>query len=151
MNRTVAVLPLLAGMWFGGNALAQDAQAAHCPVLPAAAGLAWEARAMGDSDFCRALRGDGSEAFGLYLSPEPSFEPDARNREESSRIDGRDVSWYRAEIATAPGVEARETLLPLGDGRSAHIWLQAASPEELAASYQVVEQLRFSRRAVAGN
>lgn len=143
MNRTIASLLTIA-LLPAGAAMAQDAPApGHCPQLPASAGLAWESRNMGDSDFCRALRNDGSEAFGLYISPKPNFEPRSRNREEASRIGNFDVTWYRAEIATNPGVQARETLLPLADGRLAHIWLQAGSAEELAAGYGVIGQLRF--------
>lgn len=152
MNRTVASL-VFAGLLPACTAAAQDAAApGHCPQLPAAAGLTWESRDMGDSDFCRALRSDGSEAFGLYISPKPNFEPRPRNREEATRIGTRDVTWYRAEIATNPGIQARETLLPLADGRQAHIWLQAGSAEELAAGYGVIGQLRFDGgMQVAGN
>jgi hypothetical protein len=117
--------------------------------------LSWEARSTADSDFCRALRSDGSEAFGLYISAKPNFEPNPRNRQESGRIDGRDVVWYRAEIATNPGVQARETLLQLADGRYAHVWLQADSTDALAADYRLVGNLRFrvggSGEQVAGN
>lgn len=154
MNKTTALL--LAGLLSAGAVQAQEAQpAASCPQLPADAGLAWEARSTADSDFCRALRSDGSEALGLYITAEPTFQPNSRNRQESGRIDGRDVVWYRAEIATAPGVQARETLLQLADGRYAHIWLQAASTDALAAELQLVGNLRFrpggSGEQVAGN
>lgn len=118
-------------------------QPAFCPQLPAAAGLVWEARSSADGDFCRALRSDGSEAFGLYITAQPSFEPSPRNREESSSVAGHSVIWYRAEIATNPGVQARETLLPLADGRYAHIWLQADSVDALAAGYRLLASLRF--------
>ena len=163
MNRTTALLPLMAGLLLAGGAQAQQdpagppqAQpATSCPQLPANAGLAWEARSTADSDFCRALRSDGSEAFGLYISAAPNFEPNPRSRQESGRVDGRDVVWYRAEIATDPGVQARETLLQLADGRYAHIWLQADSAAALAADYQLVGNLRFraggSGEQVAGN
>lgn len=154
MNKTTALL--LAGLLSAGGANAQEAQqAAACPRLPADAGLTWEARSTADSDFCRALRSDGSEAFGLYISAAPNFEPNPRSGKESGRIDGRDVVWYRAEIATAPGVQARETLLQLADGRYAHIWLQADSTDALAADYQLVGALRFrgggAGEQVAGN
>ena len=99
---------------------------------------------MGDSEFCRAVDANGAEAFGLFISPDPAFNPRGSNRAETSSIDGHDVRWYRAEIATQPGVEARETLVELDDGRSAHIWLQAASAAELANGYRTVGQLRFA-------
>ena len=163
MNKTTALLPLMAGLLLAGSAQAQQDQvepsqvqpATSCPQLPANAGLTWEARSTADSDFCRALRSDGSEAFGLYITAQPSFEPNPRNGKESGRIDGRSVVWYRAEIATDPGVQARETLLQLADGRYAHIWLQADSADALASDYQLVGNLRFraggSGEQVAGN
>jgi hypothetical protein len=163
MNKTTALL--LAGLLSAGTVRAQalaqpeavhpPAHPASCPQLPANAGLAWEARSTADSDFCRALRSDGSEAFGLYISAKPNFEPNPRNRQESGRVDGREVVWYRAEIATDPGVQARETLLQLADGRYAHVWLQADSAAALAPDYRLVGDLRFrsggSGEQVAGN
>lgn len=164
MNRITTWLPLLAGLLLAGPVPAQQVpaqaepppqepapqdpappapQPAFCPQLPAAAGLGWEARSSADGDFCRALRSDGSEAFGLYITAQPSFEPNPRNREESSDVAGRSVVWYRAEIATNPGVQARETLLQLTDGRYAHIWLQADSVDALAAGYRLLGSLRF--------
>lgn len=152
MNSTIACLSLLAGLLLPLPAAAQEAAPGACPQLPAGAGLVWESRGMGASDFCRALRSDGSEAFGLYISPEPNFRPSSRNREESGQVDGQQVTWYRAEIAGDPGVQARETLMPLADGRHAHIWLQSDSEAGLARGYQLISQLRFAPGdQVAGN
>lgn len=125
------------------------ASAAHaqdtlgCPQLPADTGLTWEHRATGAADFCRALRVDGSEALGLYISAEASFEPKRDNREENDLIDGRPVQWYRAELVTKPDIQARETLIQLDDGRVAHLWLQARSGEQLDQAFQLTRQLRF--------
>ena len=91
-----------------------------------------------------ALRSDGSEAFGLYISPKPNFEPVRSDRKERGEIDGRQIYWYRAEIAAAPGIEARETLLALPDGRAVHIWLQAPSREQLDAGFQLTQSLHFA-------
>jgi hypothetical protein len=148
MNKTALCVPFL--LLAASTAHGQDA--AGCPQLPAGSDLAWEHRATGDADFCRALRADGSEAFGLYITGEPSFEPSRRNREEAGVIDGREVRWYRAELATKPDVEARETLLELPDGRVAHIWLQAAPGDPLQAAFDLAGQLRFgeSRQVAAG-
>jgi hypothetical protein len=143
MNKTLSLLPMLAGLLLAthGTARAQDAGA--CPQLPVDAGLTWEHRASGDADFCRALRSDGSEAFGLYISPKPNFEPVRADREERGQIDGQQVYWYRAEIAAKPGVEARETLLQLRDGRAAHVWLQADSAAQLNSAFQLAQGLHF--------
>lgn len=104
---------------------------------------------MGDADFCRALRDDGSEAFGLYISKQAPFDPKRANREETDVVNGRQVQWYRAELAGQPDVEARETLVELNDGRVAHIWLQAGPGEELGKMFQLTRNLDFSRRPAA--
>lgn len=137
MSKSALMVPLLAAMAFAGTAHAA------CPQLPASTGLTWEARSTGDTDFCRALRGDGSEAFGLYIAPEAPFELKRSNREEAAQIDGHEVSWYRAELATQPDVEARETLVELPDGRIAHIWLQARGDAQLGELFALTQRLDF--------
>jgi hypothetical protein len=149
MHKTTMLPWLAAGLLLSGAVKAQEAS--PCPLLPADAGLTWDARATGDSQLCRALRADGSEAFGLYISPKPSFEPERPNRAEQGQIDGQSLYWYRAELAAQPGVEARETVVTLPDGRSAHIWLQAPNAQSLAPSLQLVQAMRFSENTqVAG-
>jgi len=143
MNRTISLLPMLAAFLLCTQGVARAQDVGACPQLPANTGLTWEHRASGDADFCRALRSDGSEAFGVYISPKPTFEPARADREERGQIDGQQVYWYRAEIATKPGVQARETLLALPDGRAAHVWLQAASREQLDAGFQLARSLHF--------
>lgn len=140
---------LLAGLALAGAAGAQAASA--CPELPGNAGLTWEYRGSADTQLCRALRADGSEAFGMAISAKPTFEPQRADRAERSQVAGRDVYWYRAEIAAKPGVQARETVLDLPDGRSAHVWLQADSDSNLQADYQLLQGLAFGAPAqVAG-
>jgi len=157
MHKTTLLLPcfaaglLFAGLLSTGTVRAQAAPGPACPQLPADAGLAWDARATGDSLLCRAMRADGSEAFGLYISPKPSFEPARPDRAEEGQIDGQSLYWYRAELAAQPGVEARETVVTLPDGRSAHIWLQAPNADALAPSLKLVQDLHFGPAAqVAG-
>lgn len=151
MPRTIAKLSLcLPLLLAAGAARAQDAAARNCPQLPADAGLTWEARSSDAGDFCRALFADGSEAFGLYITPERSFDPVRRNRAERTfTLDGHEVTWYRAEIAASPGVEARETNVALTDGRQVHLWLQAPSPTELPARLQLVGRLHFTGAGIA--
>jgi len=152
MQRTIANLSLcLPLLLMAGAACAQDAASAgNCPQLPADAGLTWEAHSSDAGDFCRALFADGSEAFGLYITPERSFDPVRRNRAERNfTIDGHEVTWYRAEIAASPGVEARETNVELADGRQVHIWLQSPSPTELPARLQLVGRLHFNGAGIA--
>jgi hypothetical protein len=122
-----------------------------CPHMPADTGLTWEHRGTGDADFCRALRDDGSEAFGMYISPKPAFEPKRGNRAEESLIDGRTITWYRSELAGQPDVLARETLVELDNGRTAHIWVQADSEAALREAYQKTTGLRFSPERLSSN
>lgn len=147
MKKTAFCLPLL--LLAAGAAQAQDM--AGCPQLPAGSDLVWEHRAAGDADFCRALRADGSEAFGLYISAEATFQPKRSNREEAGAVDGQKVHWYRAELVAQPNIEARETLLELDDGRVAHIWLQAAPGAALQGAFDMAGKLRFgAERQIAG-
>lgn len=148
MNKKAFCLPFL--LLAASVAQAQDVPG--CPQLPADTGLIWEHRGTADADFCRALRADGSEAFGLYISAEASFDPKRDNREENDLVDGRPVQWYRAELVTKPDIEARETLIQLDDGRVAHLWLQARSGEQLDKAFELTRQLRFGspRQVAAG-
>lgn len=142
----LAAVALLAG----GHAAAQSVPDA-CPQLPASSGLTWEYKAAGTTQFCRALRADGSEAFGLYIAKDSPFRPSRGNRAEAARIDGRDLHWYRSELAGKPDVQARETLVELPDGRVAYLWIQAASAQELGESITQADSLRFGDVRVAGN
>ncbi|GAB2610955.1 hypothetical protein [Novilysobacter erysipheiresistens] len=139
MNKTALSLSFL----LLAASAAQAQETLGCPQLPADTGLTWEHRANGGSDFCRALRADGSEALGLYIAAEASFEPKRDNREENDLIDGRPVQWYRAELVTKPDIEARETLIQLDDGRVAHLWLQAPAGAQLNQAFELTRQLRF--------
>lgn len=123
-----------------------------CPQLPADSGLTWEYKAAASTEFCRALRADGSEAFGLYIAKDSAFQPGRANRAEEAVIDGRPAYWYRTELAGKPDVQARETLVKLPDGRVAYLWVQARTPQELGDALQRANSVRFNRAArVAGN
>ena len=147
MNKPVWLLPLLL-LPLAGTAAAQDAGA--CPYLAADTGLTWEHRGTADSDFCRALREDGSEAFGLIIAKDAPFKPNSGNRAERVTIDGRDVTWYRTEIAGTK-IQARETLVKLPDGRVAHIWVQATSPEQLGQALQQTQTMKFGATRLSSN
>ncbi|QNP40114.1 hypothetical protein [Lysobacter solisilvae (ex Woo and Kim 2020)] len=146
MNKPVWLLPLLLPL--AGTAAAQDAGA--CPYLAADTGLTWEHRGGADSDFCRALRQDGSEAFGMTIAKEAPFKPKGGNRAERVNIDGREVTWYRTEIAGTQ-VQARETVVQLPDGRMAYMWVQAASPEQLNQVLQQTESMKFGTARLSSN
>jgi len=146
MNKPVWLLPLLLPL--AGTAAAQDAGA--CPYLSADTGLTWEHRGSGDSDFCRALRQDGSEAFGLTIAKEAPFKPKGGNRAERVNIDGREVTWYRTEIAGTQ-IQARETVVQLPDGRVAYIWVQANSPDQLNQALQQTQSMKFGATRLSSN
>jgi hypothetical protein len=146
MNKPVWLLPLLLPL--AGTAAAQDAGA--CPYLAAETGLTWEHRGTGDSDFCRALREDGSEAFGLTIAKDAPFKPKGGNRAERVNIDGREVTWYRTEIAGTQ-IQARETVVQLPDGRVAYIWVQAKTPDQLSQALQQTQSMKFGATRLSSN
>ncbi len=150
MNSTTRALAAMALLAAAGTAHAQTAPAA-CPLLPAESGLTWEYKAAAATQFCRALRADGSEAFGLYIAKDSAFKPSRGRRAEEATIDGRATHWYRSELAARPDVQARETLIELPDGRVAYLWIHAYSAEELDQSLAGTSSLRFDGGRVAGN
>lgn len=137
----MSILPVLVGLLYAGSAQAQ--QQDGCPQLPPSSQLVWEHKPNAGSDLCRALRNDGSEAFGMYISNKSPFVPKRGDRAEAGNIDGKPMFWYRGELAGKPDVQVRETVLELGDGRVAHIWLQAASPDKLGEVLGLTQGLRF--------
>ncbi len=149
MNRLFLTLPCLLAM--AGAAHAQSSPDSVCPQLPADSGLSWEHKSTRTSDFCRALRADGSEAFGLFIAAESPFKPNRGNRAEQASIDGRPIHWYRSEIAAQPKVQARETLIELPGGRVAHMWVQAPSEPQLAEALSQAAQLRFRTAQLSSN
>jgi len=150
MHRSFSAFPLLLALAGVAHAQSQGDVVA-CPQLPADSGLAWQHKAAGNADLCRALRADGSEAFGLYIAGEPSFKPGRANRAEKATIDGREVQWYRSEIANRPQVQARETLVGMPDGRVAHVWVQAGSQTQLDETMNQMQQLRFRGAQLTSN
>lgn len=144
MKKMAYSLPMLLALVAGAQVQAQtQPEDSACPQLSADTGLTWEHKATAKSDFCRALRADGSEAFGLYIASTTPFRPNRSQREERAAIDGHDVTWYRSELAAQPGIEARETLLELVDGRVAHVWIQAKTPAQLGEALQQAQSMRF--------
>ena len=141
MNRFFFCVPAL--ILAAGAAHAQSDADAVCPQLPADSGLTWMHKSTAASDFCRAVRADGSEAFGLFIANDSPFKPSRGNRAEQASIDGREVQWYRSELSQRPDVQARETVVELPGGRVAHVWVQATSAEQLAEALAQTRELRF--------
>jgi hypothetical protein len=142
MNKTAYSLSLLLALAGGAQAQGQPEANGACPQLAADSGLAWQHKATSNTDFCRALRSDGSEAFGLYIASESAFRPNRGDREEQASIDGHATHWYRSEIASKPDIQARETVLELADGRVAHIWIHATAGQ-LGEALQQAQSIRF--------
>jgi len=135
-------------MLFAGVAHAQAT--GPCPQLPPDSGLTWTHQAAPDFDFCKAMRADGTQAFGVFIGEESPFEPKGNNRAEAGAIDGRSIYWYRGQVAGDPNVQVRETLLQLGEDRVAHIWMKARNPQELAREMALAQALRFSDSRISG-
>lgn len=150
MKTTIRAFSAAVLLGTAGLAAAQAAPAA-CPLLPADSGLTWEYKAAASTQFCRALRADGTEAFGLYIAKNSPFKPGRANRAEEARIDGRVIHWYRSELAGKPDVQARETSFELPDGRVAYLWIHADSQDELGDAIARTASLRFGDARVAGN
>jgi len=142
MKKSACVLVTLLACATGAHAQSASDDGV-CPQLPADSGLAWTHKGTANSDFCRALRADGSEAFGLYIAKDAPFKPNRSDRAEQASIDGHDVVWYRSELATRPGVVARETVIDLPNGRVAHMWIQSESDEQLQQALGQTRNLRF--------
>lgn len=132
-----------------GPARAQSAST--CPALPAASGFEWQKREGPGFIFCKAVRADGSEAFAVTVSASSPFKPRRGDRAEDSAIDGRNVTWYRGEIASAPEELVRETLVPLPGGNVAHISLRAGSEQALQGIYRQLQDLRFEQTRLSSN
>ena len=133
---------------FAGSAQAQSA--GPCPQLPADSGLAWVHQAGPDFDFCKAMRADGTQAFGVFIGEESPFEPKGNNRAEVGTIEGQGIYWYRGQVAGDPTVLVRETLVKLDKDRVAHIWMKARNPQELAREMALAQGLRFSDSRISG-
>jgi len=149
MNILTSGLASAVGLLLIGG-VAQAQATGPCPQLPAESGLTWTHQAAPDFDFCKAMRSDGTQAFGVYIGEESPFEPNGNNRAEAGSIDGHRIYWYRGQVAGDPGVQVRETLLELGKDRVAHIWMKARNPQELAREMALAQALRFGDSRISG-
>lgn len=122
---------------------ASQAQQSSCPQLAAEFSARWEEKQMPDLTFCRAVDDSGNELFSLSLARNYPFKGSRSRRAESATINGSNTYWYRAEIATRSGIEARETAIRLTDGRDAYFNVQAESAEALAPILSLISRLSF--------
>jgi hypothetical protein len=139
----------LACLWTGvatAQTAATDA-AARCPSLSEemAKTVRWDAMQIRDMLLCRALLNDsGAEAFAMTISEESPFRAKRALRAETGVLDGREVQWYRGEVANEPDAQIRETLIELEDERLVHIYLRAPDAVTLAARQKMAESLTLS-------
>ncbi len=123
-----------------------------CPALPADSGLAWEKLDGSGYTFCKAIRAtDGGQVLAVMITAEAPFKPKRGDRVQEVMIDGHETWWYRGELATATGIEVRETILELGRDQVAHISLRAGSDQELSQAMTVAEALHFGDVRVSSN
>src|SRR5690606_6313259 len=130
---------------------AQAQSAGECPMLPGDSNLTWTAMSGDDFVFCKAIRNGADEVFAVMISKDSPFNPRRADRAEEAVIDGREMRWYRGEIASDPDAEVRETLIELGDGRVAHISLRANSRAELTDALEEAPSLRFRGPQLSSN
>ena len=122
-----------------------------CPQLPATAGVSWQDISGPGFLFCKALRdSDGAQVLGVTFNAEPNFRPDSTLKVGDAKMDGHDISWYRARVAGVADTHVRETLLQLGDNLYAHVWLRADDVDAMNAAMQLAEQLRFGNGPTLG-
>lgn len=128
---------------------ARAQSAAGCPSLPDGSGLEWKEMQAPGLVFCKALRDDdGGEVFAVTIADKSPFKPNRSDRDAPMSIDGHDGYWYRSEVASAPQLQVRETLIDLGNGRVAHLTVRAASAAELPAALEKAEAVRFATTLV---
>lgn len=150
--KTLQTLALASLFSMGAVSNSHAQTAGQCPTLPAGSGLSWERLEGADFTFCKAMRdADGSQAFAVTISSQSPFKPRRGDRDAQTVIDGHESHWYRSELAGAAALQVRETLLELDRSHVAHISLRARSDEELAASIEVVEALRFDGTRLSSN
>ncbi len=145
---------LVAALLCSGPTFAQDAPAAAstpCPQLPASAGVSWQDIGGADFLFCKAIRdSDGVQVLGVTFNHSPNFRPDGALKVGEAKMDGHDITWYRASVAGVADTHVRETLLQLGDNLYAHVWLRADDVDAMNAAMQLAEQLRFGNGPALG-
>jgi hypothetical protein len=121
-----------------------EAAPTPCPQLPATAGVTWQDISGPGFLFCKALRdSDGTQVLGVTFNAKQTFRPDPTLKVGDTKIDGHDISWYRASVAGVADTHVRETLIKLNDDLYAHIWLRADDVTAMNAAMQLAEQLRF--------
>jgi hypothetical protein len=138
----------LVAVWAGhaGAQAAGQGPLSDCPALPEALAqkIRWEVLKVPNMLLCRGLFTDsGEEGFALTISEESPFKPRRGDRAEVGSLDGREVQWYRTEIAGDDKAQAREALIRVAANQVVHISMRAPSTEALLERQQMVLLLPF--------
>ena len=120
----------------------------HCPMLPADSGITWSYQQGPDFGVCYAVDSSTEkDAFGIYLGYSPKFDPSQGKVIGDGSVGGRKVKWYERSsfyIHSDPTEFSQETVIKLDrDCSFAHVWVVAASPQQLTRSLTVLSKLQF--------
>jgi hypothetical protein len=144
-------LSVLPAVLAAATAMAQQAQ--NCPQLPPQANLQWNERSDKSFIVCRATAADGRQVLGMMLTSRDPDIPLARNlREEKGSIAGESVHWYRPDLGgvNAPGLASRRvTVVELGKGHYAQVWIDASDAQELQSLQSLVQGLDMTPASLA--
>jgi len=134
MQKMLTSLGLLLGTF-------APAAMATCPHLPQGTDVQWEESSGQSHRVCRAIDADGNQLLGVMFTEGKPLKLSRRNRVEEGTIGGREVHWYRPEIAQADAAEKRVTVLELSDDRYAQVWIDANDPEQLRRALNLAARL----------
>ncbi len=116
-----------------------------CPSLPGEE-FTWTHKKGPDFDICYAKPSGSKEtAFGVYLGNAPGFNPQKGTAIDGGEVGGYVVTWY--QVPKEPGTTefARQTIVYLSgkQGLLAHVWLNAATSDQLAQRLAALKKLQF--------
>lgn len=148
MIKSLYLLAALLGL--PAAALAQQAPS-RCPPLPASSGLQWTEKVSNGFLACKALSADGRQSLNVMLtSRDPDLRLSRSQRAEAGTFSGESLHWYVPQLAGSTEAFAashRITVVKLGKGQYAQLWVDAASAEDLARLQALAGQLDASAGA----
>jgi hypothetical protein len=129
------------------GANAQQPAAADCPVLPGGSDLHWEQQQRDGYVLCKALDGNGNDAFNLMLtSQEPNLHLARALRAERAQFADQSIHWYRMDLVADNSELAqyrRITVSKLGKNQYAQLWFNAGNQAEVDTRIQQIGSLRL--------
>lgn len=147
MNHLQSSLMLSGLMAVSLGASAQQPPMTHCPDLPGGSNLQWDQQQRDGYVLCRAVDGNGSDAFNLMLtSEEPSLHLARALRAERAQFADKSIHWYRMDLANDSDEQAqfrRITVSKLGKQQYAQLWFNAGDQAELDTRIEQIGNLRL--------